>query len=154
MIWSQNFGWCLLKFSSCWLLHFIVSVSGWSWPSQSLEAVYSSAPGFCSCPNGREANKSQILKVCTFNFYIFSNDFRKLGQELQLRNKISYSYMGRQYLQALHNEESLFTFLDNKNMDKFRSLISFLAPCTFSVPAKALQDPGTKQQGFCLGSWW
>lgn len=116
--------------------------------------VLSSVPGFCSCPNGCEASKFQILKFRTSNFYNFSKDFRKLEQELHWRNRISYSYMGRQYLQALHSEESLFTFLDNKNFDTFRCLTLFLAPCTFSVPAKTLEHPGTKQQGFYLGSWW
>lgn len=52
--------------------------------------------------------------------------------------------MGGQYLQALHSEESLFIFLDSKNLDKFKSLILFLDPCTFTVPAKNLEDPGTK----------
>lgn len=118
MIWSQNFGWCFLQFSSCWLLHFIVSVSGyWSWPSQSLKAVCSSVPGSCSFPNGCEESKYQILKVYSFNFYTFFKDFRKLGPKLHLRNKTSCSYIGRQYLQALRSEEGLLTFLDNKNSD-------------------------------------
>lgn len=42
----------------------------------------------------------------------------------------------------------------SRNFVTFRSLIFYLAPCTFPVPAKTLEDPSTKQQGFYLGSWW
>lgn len=58
--------------------------------------------------------------------------------------------MGRQYPPASQSEESLFTFLDDKNFDTFRSFILFLVSHSFSVLTKTLGKPGSQTAKFLL----
>lgn len=58
--------------------------------------------------------------------------------------------MRRHYLPALHSEESLLAFLDDKNFDIFRSLILFLLPHSFSVLTKNLGERGSQTARFVL----